>query len=508
MLYSRLRTNILAPRMRRSLRRGASGCVLAAAIVSCAEAAAVGPSEVSVDSSGMHATLTATTMPLVGVGSGGKCLQAPSYSNVPLTIGACTGASGQQWTMPPAGTKGLFTLFTGAMCLDDYGGRGLVGDVIDIYTCVATAPNHQWTLNSSGQLVGINGLCVGVVGGRTDDGAPISLQTCNGSTSQQWSNGSTVVQPAPTAPVTTSLPAACSGIRYSRLVQVSSSAALSSALAGARAGDLILLADGTYRGEFRALVSGTAAQRISLCGGPSAIVDAGSQSVYDGVVLRGASNWTVAGFTITNALRAVMAERVTNDTIRGLTIHAIGQEGIHLRTFSSKNAVVANRIYDTGRGVAEYGEGIYIGTWNGAWCQYSSCQPDRSDSNLVAQNTLGPDVRAEHIEIKEGTTGGELRGNTFDGRGMVLSQSYVNSWVNVQGNAYLVRANKGVTTLRYGYKVERQLTGWGNRNTFTGNSATLSGSGAAFSIPSGTTGNVVRCDNQVTGAVLGIACIL
>jgi hypothetical protein len=41
--------------------------------------------------------------------------------------------------------------------------------------------------------------------------------------------------------------------------------------------------------------------------------------------------------------------------------------------------------------------------------------PDRSDRNQALNNTIGPDVTAEHVDIKEGTQSGVVRGNTFNG---------------------------------------------------------------------------------------------
>jgi hypothetical protein len=310
---------------------------------------------------------------------------------------------------------------------------------------------------------------------------------------------------------------ACSDIPHSRLVSVSTSAELHSALSSARPGDLIEMADGTYGdgSEFRLLVSGTASQRITVCGTSNAVINAGSLSGRNGMKLSGANYATLSGFTITNGLFGVWAERSVHILLQGLTVHGIGQEAIEIVSFS-KNAVVSNnRIYDTGRVVAEYGEGIYIGSSNAHWASQSGGQPDATDSVLIEGNTIGPDVRAEHIDIKEGTTGGIIRNNTFNGAGMVESQGsgesgWPNSWVILQGVGYRVENNTGSNALSAGFRVITHGTVMtGLDNTFTNNSFDVGGAAYGFLIQTGSgsngNGNVVSCSNSVRNASKGLA---
>lgn len=296
---------------------------------------------------------------------------------------------------------------------------------------------------------------------------------------------------------------------------MSNSSQLHSALSGAQPGDLISLADGTYGdgSEFRLTVSGTASQRITVCGTANAVINAGSISGRDGMKLSGANYATLSGFTITNALFGVWVEHSVHVLLQGLTIHGIGQEGIELNDFS-KNAVISgNRIYDTGNVNAEYGEGIYVGSANAKWAALTGGQPDATDSVLIEGNHIGPDVRAEHVDAKEGTVGGIIRNNTFDGRGMIESQGsgesgWPNSWVILQGVGYHVSNNTGSNAISAGFRVVTHGTvETGLDNNFSGNTFDVNGAPYGFLIQTGSSalGNVVRCDNAVSNATKGLA---
>ncbi|OLT15092.1 hypothetical protein BJF78_16720 [Pseudonocardia sp. CNS-139] len=65
-------------------------------------------------------------------------------------------------------------------------------------------------------------------------------------------------------------PVSCPGGR-----EVSGAGELSAALAGARPGDVIRLADGVYEGAFVATASGTPDAPIWVCGSRGAVLDGG-----------------------------------------------------------------------------------------------------------------------------------------------------------------------------------------------------------------------------------------
>jgi hypothetical protein len=49
------------------------------------------------------------------------------------------------------GTSGRVLLFEGTRCLDDFGARGAVGDIVGLYSCgTVGAPTQSWTFTTSG----------------------------------------------------------------------------------------------------------------------------------------------------------------------------------------------------------------------------------------------------------------------------------------------------------------------------------------------------------------------
>ncbi|MFC1660018.1 Ig-like domain-containing protein [Gemmatimonadota bacterium] len=301
-------------------------------------------------------------------------------------------------------------------------------------------------------------------------------------------------------PPPSGLPASCQGISHTRLVEVASREELRAALGVANPGDLIVLKDRVFTGGYEIERSGTASKGIGLCGSPRAVIDAGTMTEWAGLRLRETDYWTFAGFTITNGLFGIMADESSHNRVSGLTIHGIGQEAIHFKEASSHNVIEGNAIYNTGLRDTRYGEGVYIGSSYGKW---TNGQPDRSDGNIIVGNTFGPNVRADHIDIKEGTTGGVISGNVFDGTGMDSAYEW-QAWVHIQGNGYKVEYNSGRKAVKHGFKVFKELAGWGNNNVFSNNTADVQADGYGFLIDMATSGNVVQCNNVARNAGSGL----
>jgi hypothetical protein len=234
------------------------------------------------------------------------------------------------------------------------------------------------------------------------------------------------------------------------------------------------------------------------------VIDGGGVSGGYGLHLDGASYWRLVGFTVREARKGVMADRVRRTVIQGLTVERVGDEGIHLRNFSSDNVVRGNTVRDTGRRKAEFGEGVYVGTAKSNWCEVSGCGVDASDRNVVRDNQISA-TTAESVDIKEGTTGGFLVGNTFDGSG--LSGSYSDSWVDVKGNGWLILGNVGRNSRMDGFQTHQVVDGWGRGNVFRANTAVVNGPGWGFNLAPASNGNTVSCDNKVTGAAKGPATV-
>lgn len=296
-------------------------------------------------------------------------------------------------------------------------------------------------------------------------------------------------------------------------ITVANSNQLKRALATAKPGDSIILKDGIYEGKFviEANASGTKKEPIVLTGGRNAILDAGS--IETGYVLSLKANyWKLKGFTLKNGLKGIVADGANYNVIDGVFVTQLGEEGIHFRTFSNHNIVKNSEVTHTGKKRPGYGEAIYIGSAYSNWAKYTNGEPDKCDSNQVLNNKLGPYVTAECIDVKEGTTGGIIKGNTFEAQG-ITGENSADSWMDIKGNHYLIENNTGYNTqpsvLLDGYQVNCAYEGWGSYNIFKNNISNVNADGYGINIKLKSSkgeavGNMVYTDNKVANAAKGI----
>lgn len=257
---------------------------------------------------------------------------------------------------------------------------------------------------------------------------------------------------------------------------------LQEALDGAQPGAGMRLADTTYAGRFTITVSGSDDRPIVLCGPGSARIDGGDTANGYALHLDGAAHWELRGFAVSGAAKGIMLDGATHNELRDLTVSGTGQEGVHLRAGSSDNLVEGVIVSDTGMTTPEYGEGIYVGTATSNWCTISDCEPDRSDRNRLIDNKVFA-VTAEAVDIKEGTTGGELRGNSL----MLGETAVVDSVVDVKGNDWTVAGNTIDAAGDIGIQIHSVAPGWGARNVLSANTFHL---GAPVGVPVGVAGGV------------------
>jgi hypothetical protein len=331
---------------------------------------------------------------------------------------------------------------------------------------------------------------LGALGGEAPDDSGKDGGSSKGNSSRKGSSTA-----GGTGGTATAAPAAACA---SPTVRVSTAAALTAALRAAKAGAVIALANGTYSGNFEGTAQGTATKPIALCGGSGAVLDGGDPTDGYVVHLDGGAYWTLSGFTVQNGQKGVMLDDTQHSVVQGLTVRKIGDEAVHVRANSSDNTLRGNHVSETGLRKPKFGEGIYIGSSKNNWCDVSDCKPDRSDRNVVTANTI-TGTGAENVDIKEGTTGGVLSDNSFDGSGM-QGQNHADSWVDVKGNGWSVTGNRGVHSTLDGFQTHELLDGWGTDNTFSGNTVDLGNSdGVAFAFRP-VLGNTVSCDNDVVGS--------
>lgn len=299
-----------------------------------------------------------------------------------------------------------------------------------------------------------------------------------------------------------------------KVINVADSPQLSNALSTAQPGDEIVLADGVYKGNFVIAkdVNGTETNPIIVTGSRKAILD--GNTISTGYVLHlKADYWIIKGISIRNGLKGIMTDEANYNIIDGVSVSNIGEEGIHFRRFSSHNILQNAEVINTGLKMPDYGEGVYIGTAVSNWAKSSNGVEDRCDSNKIIYNTIGPNCTAECIDVKEGSTGGIISGNTFNSTGITGANSG-DSWMDVKGNNYLIENNVGFNPkgsfLKDGFQVHCAVNGWGNNNVFKNNTCEVNASGYGFNITltsskGKATGNKVFSSNKAIGAQSGLS---
>ncbi|WP_191621861.1 right-handed parallel beta-helix repeat-containing protein [Microbacterium caowuchunii] len=267
---------------------------------------------------------------------------------------------------------------------------------------------------------------------------------------------------------------------------------LQRALDDARPGDVLQLGETTYRGNIVITASGTDPQPITVCGSAGSTLDGGDTGGGYALHLDGASNWVLTGFAVRGGAKGIVLDNASHNDLRGLEVSNTGEEAIHLRAGSSDNTIRDSSIRDTGRNDAEIGEGIYIGSAQSNWCRYTDCAPDASDRNTITGTTITT-TTAEAIDVKEGTTGTVIRGNTL----AIAHDATVDSVVDLKGDDIVFERNRLTVGTGTGVQVHNIVDDWGagiriRNNTFTADHdrVLIEVVGRARGL-----GTVVGCDN-------------
>jgi hypothetical protein len=240
-------------------------------------------------------------------------------------------------------------------------------------------------------------------------------------------------------------------VPHLRIIDVSTSTALTGAIAAALPGDLIRVADGSYD-PVSITVSGTAANPIYLCGTRDAVL-AGT-GVERGVDL-GASYWNIVGLSITNTFEGLVGHDANFNTVRELEVFDTLSTGLKLFNISSDNVFEANWLHDIAVADPNCSEGIIIGHY--------------ADRNQVLANTV-EDTGYESIDVRGDTTATVVQYNTFRRPGLCGIVG-ADAFVAVRGNDTQVLDNEGFSAPRIGMQVwpdDATLT-YGHNNLFRGN---------------------------------------
>lgn len=235
-----------------------------------------------------------------------------------------------------------------------------------------------------------------------------------------------------------------SGSAWATTFRPADAKALQAAFDNAAPGDVIELRSGSYNGKFHIARSGRAGKPITLQGPAGAVLS--NKSGY-GLYVENAAYWKLTGFTVGNSKKGVVLDGASHILIDGLTVRDIGQEAIHFRKNSHDNAVVGTTVRDTGKADPQFGEALYVGSAKSNWKSLmgSSKKPDRTHDTCFADNTIGPNVRAEGIDIKEGSYNTFVLRNRFDLKG-ISGRNYSDSAIDAKGSYIYLYGNTFVNS--------------------------------------------------------------
>jgi len=272
------------------------------------------------------------------------------------------------------------------------------------------------------------------------------------------------------------------------IVKVSDSNELSKAFSNAAPGDKIVIAAGTYAGKFKLKKGGLKDKPIWIVAEDASampLLDGGD--INNGTTLaidgddnaEGISYIYVQNIKVTNGRGGITVDHAHYVTIDGVEVYNVGQAAIHLRDGSQYNIVKNSYLHDTGLYNVKYGEGVYIGSDYKKWPGGSSSSEydPKVDYAQILNNKIGPNVTAEHIDIKEGSSYAYIIGNDFDAAGMIDILNGGLSYIDFKGNYSETAYNKGNQNgnpyFENAFEVNTKSPGWGFYNNIHHNTLTF-----------------------------------
>lgn len=271
------------------------------------------------------------------------------------------------------------------------------------------------------------------------------------------------------------------------VVNVETAGELEDALSDAKPGHKIVLASGTYLGNFDLNVGGSQYKPIWIVAEDSSdmpILDGGdynnditlsvSGTNNDDPDNQGISYIYIQDIAVTNARTGIAVDQGDFITIDGVEAYDIGQAGIHIRDGSAYNIIKNSYVHDTGLYNVKYGEGIYIGSdytkWDSNADIYEPSTPydPAVDHTQILNNVIGPNVTAEHIDVKEGSSYTYIINNRFNAEGMNDILNGGLSYIDFKGNyaeaAYNKGDQNGNSYFENAFEINEKWDGWGYYN--------------------------------------------
>ena len=270
-------------------------------------------------------------------------------------------------------------------------------------------------------------------------------------------------------------------------IKVTNADDLTTALSNASAGDKIVIAPGTYKGNFELTRSGLQKEPIWIVGEEASDMPYISGGDYNNGTALGINGEDAGGIgyiyvqnvRVTQARTGIAVDQADYVTIDDVEVYKVGQSGIHLRDGSKYSIVKNSYIHETGLYNVKYGEGVYIGSDHTKWPGGSgSSEYDPAvDYAQILNNKIGPYVTAEHIDVKEGSSHAYIIGNTFDAKGMIDIINGGLSFIDFKGNdtecAYNIGDQNNNKYFENAFEINDKSTGWGTGNDIHDNTVTF-----------------------------------
>lgn len=260
-----------------------------------------------------------------------------------------------------------------------------------------------------------------------------------------------------------------------RKIEVFNIEELFAAVRNAQPGDIILAAPGTYdyttyqgAQKIDTSAEGTKEAPIILTAAdpenPPVITGTTAENGY--VLQITGDYWIVENLIITTSQKGIVLDNSNHTIIRNCDIGNTGSEAVALRDGSSYCLVQNCNIHDSGLITPGYGEGVYIGS------SYTVTGFDYKCDNNTVDGCTFKNIAAEHVDVKEFTTGTEIFNCTFYGDGM-SGQNFAGSFIDIAGNECYVHDNIGYRNnnpqIVAAFEIHDQADGWGYHNRFENN---------------------------------------
>jgi len=261
---------------------------------------------------------------------------------------------------------------------------------------------------------------------------------------------------------------------------------IQAAFSAAQPGDVIRIAPGTYTGTkqnvvsniypyFHGTTNGTKAAPIRVestdADNPAILQGNGATINGYGLYITG-DHWHIHNIVVTKAKKGIMLDNANYCVLKGISVHDVGEEAIHVRDGSSNNWIDSCFVSNTGLSTPGYGEGVYVGSDKGKWEKFAK----ECDSTRITRCTIGPGVTAEHIDVKEGSSFTLIEHCVFEGAGISGANS-AGSFVDIKGNDVIVRNCIGYrrnnSAIVAAFEIHQQVQGWAVRAHFETNTVYL-----------------------------------